>query len=326
MKVTILDDYFNTLRSLPCFEQLAGHEVTVWTDHVKDTDQLVERLRDTEALVLFRERTPITAALLERLPALKLISLRSVYPHIDVPTCTRLGVVVSSNLHADTPSYAAAELTWALLLAAARDLPQQQASLRRGAWQSGVGDTIRGKTLGVLGYGRIGAVVAGYARAFGMPVVAWGGPGSLARATADGHNAAPDQRALFTYSDIVTVHLRLAPTTTAAITRADLDAMSPHSILINTSRAALIEPGALLAALKAGRPGRAAIDVYDTEPQTDPTNQLLTLDTVICTPHIGYVTHDEYNLQFTDIFDQITAFNNGTPTNVVNPEALAAPR
>ena len=322
MNVTILDDYFDTLRTLPCFQRLDGHQVTVWTDHVDNVDQLADRLRDTEALILFRERTPLTAELLQRLPALRLISQRSVYPHIDIQACTRLGIVVSSDLHAGTPSYAAAELTWALLLAAVRDLPRQQASLRAGRWQCGVGETLRGKTLGILGYGRIGKVVAGYATAFGMRVIAWGNAGSLTRATADGHRIAPDQRALFAHCDVISLHLRLVPATTAIVTRADLDAMSQRAVLVNTSRAALIEPGALAAALRAGRPGRAAIDVYEHEPLTDTADELLTLDTVVCTPHIGYVTREEYNLHFADIFDQIITFSDGTPIHVVNPEVL----
>src|SRR5262245_52735205 len=205
MKIAILDDYFDTVRTLPCFGKLAGHEVTVWNDHVQDTDALAQRLADTECLVLIRERTAIRAPLLERLPKLKLISQRSVYPHIDVEACTRLGIVVSSNPHAGTPSYAAAELTWALVLAAARQLPQQMASLKAGTWQIGVGTTLRGKTLGIFGYGRIGAAVAGYGKAFGMEVLAWARPQSLARARADGHAVAPSKEAFFATCDVITL-------------------------------------------------------------------------------------------------------------------------
>src|ERR1700741_3558973 len=187
MKVSILDDYFDTLRTLDCYRKLAGHDVTIWNDHVQDVDKLVERLKDTEALVLIRERTQIRTPLLERLPRLKLISQRSVYPHIDIDTCTRLGVVVWSSQHADTPSYATAELTWGLVLSAARMIPQQVASLKAGHWQFGVGSTLRGKLFGVYGYGRIGSVVAGYARAFGMNVLIWGREGALAKARADGY-------------------------------------------------------------------------------------------------------------------------------------------
>ena len=322
MKVSILDDYFDTLRTLPCFARLAGHDVTVWTDHVQDTGALAARLRDCEALVLIRERTQIRAPLLERLPRLRLISQRSVSPHIDVDACTRLGVVVSSSQHPGTPSYATAELTWGLVLAAARRLPQQVASLRAGAWQAGVGTTLRGKTLGVFGYGRIGAVVAGYGRAFGMRVLVWGREASRGRAAADGHEAAASQAALFEEGDVVSLHLRLVPATRGIVTAADLARMKPSALLVNTSRAALIEPGALAAALRAGRPGGAAVDVYEEEPLRDPAHPLLGLDNVVCTPHIGYVTREEYEVQFGDVFDQITAYAAGAPINVVNPEAL----
>jgi D-3-phosphoglycerate dehydrogenase / 2-oxoglutarate reductase len=322
MKVTILDDYFDTLRTLPCFAGLAGHEVTVWTDHVQATDALADRLRDCEALVLIRERTQIRAPLLERLPRLRLISQRSVYPHIDVDACTRLGVVVSSSQHPGAPSYATAELTWALILAAARRLPQQVASLRAGTWQTGVGTTLRGKTLGVFGYGRIGAVVAGYGRAFGMRVLVWAGEASRARAVADGHAAAASQAALFEDADVVSLHLRLVPATRGVVTAADLARMKPSALLVNTSRAALIGPGAPAAALRAGRPGMAAVDVYEEEPLRDPAYPLLGLDNAVCTPHLGYVTREEYEVQFRDVFDQITAYAAGAPINVVNPEVL----
>ena len=283
---------------------------------------LADRLKDTEALVLIRERTKIGAGLLERLPNLKLISQRSVYPHIDIEACTRLGVVVSSNMHAGTPSYAAAELTWALVQAAARRLPKQVADMKRGLWQTDVGVTLRGKTLGVFGYGRIGSVVAGYGRAFGMDILVWSSSGSRERARADGYATADSQADFFVRADVVSLHLRLKPDTHGIVTAADLDRMKPSATLVNTSRAPLIEPGALLAALGAGRPGFAAVDVYEDEPVTDPDYPLLKLDNVICTPHIGYVTRDEYEVQFADIFDQILAFEAGSPIHVVNPEAL----
>ncbi len=326
MKVAILDDWFDTLRSLPCFESLAVHDVSVFTDHVQDTETLAHRLADTEALVLIRERTEIRAPLLERLPRLRLISQRSVYPHIDVDACTSLGIVVSSNLHAGTPSYAAAELTWALVLAAMRQLPEQVRSLRAGHWQTGVGRSLRGKTLGVYGYGRIGRVVAGYGRAFGMDVVAWSRPESLERARADGVTPARGRTDLFSGSDVVSLHLRLVPATRGVVTAADLASMRPDALLVNTSRAGLIQPGALVAGLRAGRPGMAALDVYETEPLTDPTHPLLSMDNVVCTPHIGYVTKEEWDVQFSDIFDQIIAYADGTPINVVNPDVLANAR
>ncbi len=322
MKVTILDDYFDTLRTLPCFARLAGHDVTIWNDHVQDVDALAERLRETEALVLIRERTQIRAPLLDRLDALRLISQRSVYPHIDIEACTRRGIVVSSNLHTGTPSYAAAELTWALILAAARRLPQQVAALKRGVWQTGVGDTLRGKTLGIYGYGRIGAAVAGYGRAFGMPVLVWARPESRERAVADGHRAAENKQSFFEQCDVVTLHMRLVDATRGIVTARDLAAMNPGALVVNTSRAQLIEDGALVAALRTGRPGMAAVDVYEQEPLRDPSHPLLAMDNVVATPHIGYVTREEYDLQFSDVFDQIVAFAEGKPINVVNPEVL----
>jgi D-3-phosphoglycerate dehydrogenase / 2-oxoglutarate reductase len=260
MRVSILDDYFQTLRTLDCFSKLADHDVTVWNDHTKDIDELVDRLRDAEALVLIRERTQIRAALLGRLPSLRLISQRSVYPHIDVDACTELGIVVSSDLHQGSPSYATAELTWGLAIAGMRRIPQQVASMKAGHWQDSVGHALRFKTLGLYGYGRIAKVV--------------------------------------------------------------LSRMKPTALLVNTSRAGLIEPGALVEALQQGRPGAAAVDVYESEPIVDTTSPLLQMDNVICTPHIGYVSTDEWELQFSDVFDQINAFAAGSPTNVVNPAVL----
>ena len=322
MKVSILDDYTDTVRGLSCFGKLAGHDVTIWNDHVQDTDELAARLKNTEILVLIRECTSISGPLIERLPKLKLISQRSAYPHIDIDACTRTGVVVSSNLHAGTPSYATAELTWALILAAMRRIPQQTQSLREGKWQTGIGHTLRGKTLGVFSYGRIGSTVAGFGRAFGMRVIAWGSEASRLRASADGIIAAPSKEEFFEACDIVSLHIRLLPATRGIVTRADLARMKPESLIVNTSRAGLIEPGALLTALNAGRPGYAALDVYEDEPLLSAENPLPHMDNVICTPHIGYVTREEYELQFSDIFDQIAAYCHGTPVNVINPEAL----
>ena len=326
MRIAILDDYFDTLRTLECFRKLEGHQVTVWNDHVQDDEGLSQRLRDTEALVLIRERTQIRAPLLARLPKLRLISQRSVYPHIDVDACTRLGIVVSSSQHPGTPSYAAAELTWALVLAAARQIPQQVSAMKAGRWQIGVGTTLRGRTLGVFGYGRIGSEVARYGRAFGMEVLIWSSEASLARAQADGHRVAESQADFFSRCDVVSLHLRLVDRTRGIVGAEDLARMKPSALLVNTSRAALIAPGALVAALKAGRPGGAAVDVYEDEPVRDPRHPLLELDNVICTPHIGYVSRDEYEVQFTDVFDQIVAYAAGKPINVVNPEVLSRRR
>jgi len=322
MKISILDDYFDTLRTLPCFQKLTGHEIEVWNDHVQDTNALTARLKDAECLVLIRERTKIQGALLERLPKLKLISQRSVYPHIDVETCTRLGIVVSSSQHAGSPSYAAAELTWALILASARRLPQQMASLKAGKWQIGVGTTLRGKTLGIFGYGRIGTTVAGYGKAFGMNVMAWARKESLTRARLDGYTTARDKVEFFESCDVISLHMRLVPATRHIVKADDLTRMKPTAMLVNTSRASLIEPGALVAALRAGRPGYAAVDVFEDEPMLDAHFPLLQFEQVVATPHIGYVTREEYETQFADVFDQIAAFVAGRPINVVNPKAL----
>jgi len=322
MKITVLDDYHDTVRTLACFAKLAGHDVTVWNDHVQDVEALAERLRETEALVLIRERTKIRTALLERLPNLKLISQRSVYPHIDVDTCTRLGVIVSSSQHPGTPSHATAELAWGLILASVRQIPQQMDSLRRGKWQIGVGTTLRGKTLGIYGYGRIGAAVAGYGRAFGMKVLVWAREATRERARAEGWETASSKAAFFETCDVITLHMRLVEATRGIVTPDDLARMKPTALLVNTSRAPLIAPGALVAALRAGQPGFAAVDVYEEEPLLDTAHPLLNMPNVVCTPHIGYVSREEYEVQFADIFDQITAYAAGRPINVVNPDVL----
>src|SRR5947208_4824963 len=326
MKVSILDDYFDTLRTLECFAKLAGHDVTIWNDHVQDVDVLAERLRDTEALVLIRERTQIRTPLLERLAKLKLISQRSVYPHIDIDTCTRLGIVVSSSQHADTPSYATAEFTWGLVLAGMRAIPQQVANMKAGKWQIGVGQSVGGKTLGIYGYGRIGAVVAGYGKAFGMKVLVWAREASRLRAREDGYAAAASKKAFFEECDVISLHMRLIDATHGIVTARDLARMKPTALIVNTSRAPLIEPGALVAALKAGRPGKAAVDVYEEEPLRDTGHPLLNMDNAICTPHLGYVTREDHEIAFAEIFDQINAYVAGKAINVVNPEVLGSAR
>jgi len=322
MKISILDDYHYTVPTLRCFEKLKAHEVEVWNDHVQDVDVLAQRLRDTEVLVLIRERTKILAPLLARLDKLKLISQRSVYPHIDIDACTRHGVIVSSSQHPGTPCYAAAELTWGLILAAMRQIPQQMAALKAGHWQIGIGSTLREKTLGIYGYGRIASVVAGYGRAFGMKVLVWAREASLGRALRDGYSVARSKEEFFEQCDVISLHMRLVPATKGIVTAGDLARMKPTALIVNTSRAPLIEPGALVAALQAGRPGMAGIDVYEEEPVLDTGHPLLALENVVCTPHIGYVTREEYDTQFTEIFDQITAYCAGKPINVVNPEVL----
>jgi D-3-phosphoglycerate dehydrogenase len=322
MKISVLDDYHDTLRTLDCFKKLSGHDVEIWNDHVQDVDALARRLRDTEALVLIRERTQIRAPLLQRLDKLRLISQRSVYPHIDIEACTQLGIIVSSSQHADTPSYATAELTWGLILATLRQIPQQMSALKAGKWQIGVGNGLRGKTLGIYGYGRIGSVVAGYAKAFGMNVLVWAREDSRKQAQRDGYAVAPSKEAFFAECDVISLHMRLVEGTRGIVTANDLSRMKPTALLVNTSRAALIEPGALISALKSGRPGMAAVDVYEEEPVRDTSYPLFTMVNVVCTPHIGYVTRDEYEIQFSEVFDQIVSYAAGKPINVVNPKVL----
>ena len=319
MKVHILDDWFDTLRGLPCFAKLKDHDVTVWNDHEPDPERLAARVADAEALVLFRERTKIGEPLLSRTPKLELISQRSVYPHVDVPACTANGVMLCSNMHSGTPSYAAAEMTLALMLASYRQIPQQVASIRSGDWQMGVGRTLRGRTLGLYGYGRIAKAVATYAQAIGMKVQWWSSDEGRARAMADGQTVAASREAFFATSDIVSLHVRLKPTTRGIITGDDLAAMSPRSLFINTSRSGLIASDALETEIAKGRIF-AAVDVFDEEPLRDTTHPLLTHPNVLPTPHLGYVTEDEFDLQFSDIFDQINAFAAGSPIHVINPE------
>lgn len=326
MNVTILDDYHNTVRTLGSFAKLADHKVTIWNDHLQDEDALAKRLAETEILVLIRERTKIRAPLLDRLPKLKLISQRSVWPHIDVEACTRLGIVVSSDRHSSTPSYATAELTWALVLAAMRQIPQQVAALKAGQWQIGVGASLRGKTLGLYGWGRIAHEVAGYGRAFGMNVMVWARETSLERARQEGFAVADSKEIFFEQSDVLSLHLRLVDATRHIVTASDLARMKPTSLLVNTSRSPLVARGALAEALRAGRPGQAAVDVFDQEPLTDPSDPFLLLPNLLATPHIGYVTREEYEVQFSDIFDQIIAYSKGTPTNVANPDVLGQMR
>src|SRR5688572_6712023 len=324
MKITILDDYQNVVRSLDAFRKLEGHNVTIWNDHTKDVDVLAERLKDTEALVLIRERTPIRASLIERLPKLRIVSQRSVYPHIDVDALTRRGIVLSSDMHPGKPSFATAELTWGLVIVALRHIPQEVAALKAGRWQSTVGIGLRGRNLGIYGYGRIGAQVAGYGRAFGMNVSVWGREGSLQRAQAEGYAAAPSREAFFEHCDVISLHVRLRPETRGMLTADDLARMKPTSLIVNTSRAGLIAPGALVEALKKGRPGMAAVDVYEEEPVQGGNHPLLELDNALCTPHTAWLEPDTYELYFGEAFDNINAFLSGTPANIVNPEVLQA--
>jgi len=322
MKVAILDDYHGTIRTLGVFKKLADHDVKIWNDHLQDTDRLAERLKDTEALVLIRERTKIRAPLIAKLPKLKLISQRSVYPHIDIEACTKQGVLVCSNMHAGTPSYSTSEMTWALILAAAREIPQNVQAMKEGKWQVGVGSTLRNKYLGLFGYGRIAGEVAKIGAAMGMKILVWAREQSRQKAKEHGYEVAASKEDFFARSDVLSLHMRLVDATRNIVTAADLARMKPTAIFVNTSRAPLVESGALEAALKAGRPGKAAVDVYEEEPVIGGKHPLLAMDNVICSPHLGYVTRDEFEVQFSDIFDQINAFVAGKPINMVNPDAL----
>ena len=304
MRIVIPDDYQDAVRTLNCFAKLAGHDVTIYNDTVKDVDELAARFRDAEALVLIRERTAIDDALLARLPHLRLISQTGKgAAHIDLDACARRGVEVAVGTGSP---YAPAELTWALVLAAMRRIPWEAERMREGRWQGGLGTTVRGRTLGIYGYGKIGSLVAGYGRAFGMKVLVFGREGSRERALADGFAFADSRNVLFETSDVLSLHLRLTKETRGIVTAGDLASMKGTALLVNTSRAELIEPGALEAALRAGRPGMAAVDVYEEEPVT--AHPLLQLPDVLCTPHLGYVERDSYELYLGQAFDNVNAF------------------
>jgi D-3-phosphoglycerate dehydrogenase len=326
MKISILDDYANVVRDLPCFAKIKHHDVTVWNDQTADQDVLASRLKDTEILVLLRERTAIRAPLIARMPKLRLISQRNVYPHIDIDACTERGILVCSTTPPMTAFHAAAELTWGLIIASMRRIPQEVAALKAGRWQSSAGLDIQGSTLGIFGYGRIGALLARYAKAFEMNPIAFGRSGSIERARADGVETAPSREALFEQSDILAVTIRLYPATRHIVKAADLARMKPTSLFVNTSRAALVEPGALVEALRKGRPGMAALDVFDEEPVYGAKDPLVMMDNVVATPHLGYVTQSNLESYFTYAFDQIVAWEARKPTNMVNPEAFERSR
>jgi D-3-phosphoglycerate dehydrogenase len=322
MQIVILDDYQDAVRQLDCFGQLSGHTVSIYRDPPADLDQLVARLADAEALVLIRERTSITSALLDRLPRLRLISQTGkISNHLDLAACTAHGVAVAEGVGSPV---APAELAWALILAASRRLPQYCAELQAGRWQSsrglGLGRALSGLTLGIWGYGKIGRMIAGYGRAFGMQVLVWGRPPSLAAAALDGYGTASDQAALFRQSDVLSLHLRLNEATRGCVGLADLARMKPDALFVNISRAELVAAGALEQALAGGRPGFAALDVYESEPIITPEHPLLRLPNVVCTPHLGYVEQASYERYFASAFANILAFASGSPQNLANPE------
>jgi D-3-phosphoglycerate dehydrogenase len=320
MKIGIPDDYADVVRTLAAFKTIAGHAVSIWTDAAPDLDAQVERLKDIEALTLLRERTPISAALVARLPALRLITISGPYPNVDVAACTAHGIAVCASIN--RASTATPELTWGLVLAAMRNIPQEVSRLKGGAWQGHIGRVLHGRTLGILGFGRIGKAVAGYGRAFGMRVLVWSRARGLAEAKAQGFELAGGPDELYAEADVLSVHLRLTPETRGFITRADLARMKPTSLFVNTSRAELVEPDALVAALRAGRPGSAAVDVYEHEPVTGARHPLLDLPNALCTPHLGFVALDQLDQYFADQFDCVLAFARGEPIDVINPEVL----
>lgn len=323
MNITILDDYLDvvpTLSSFAEFSKNARHRVTVWKDHTKDVDVLADRLSDTQALVLLRERTPVTAALLGRLRSLKLITQNGPYPHVDVAACTRSGVLLCAGK--PRPSSATAELAWGLVLAAMRRIPQEMARLKSGGWQGTLGTGLRGRTLGVFGYGTIGSQVAGFGRAFGMRVMVWSRERGIAAARANSYEIAQSQEKMFEEADVLSLHVRLVEDTRGIVRASDLARMKPEALFVNTSRAALVEEDALVQALRAGRPGAAAVDVYEQEPVVDRDHPLLNMENVVCTPHLGYVERDQLDRYFADQFRRVEAFEKGEPIDVVNPEAL----
>jgi D-3-phosphoglycerate dehydrogenase / 2-oxoglutarate reductase len=306
MKIVIPDDYQDAVRHLECFAKLEGHDVTIFNDTVSDVGTLASRFHDAEALVLIRERTPITEELLARLPNLRLIAQTGKgAAHIDMDACARRGVSV--RVGSGSPN-APAELTWALVLAARRRIVSEATSLRAGKWQSSsIGETVRGRTLAIFGYGKIGSIVAGFGRAFGMDVLVWGREGSLTRAAKDGYATAGSKRDLFERADVLSLHLKLDASTQGIVKASDLASMKPSALLVNTARADLVEPGALESALRAGRPGFAAVDVFEEEP-VGASHPLLLMDNVLATPHLGYVEKDSYELYFTQAFDEVVAF------------------
>ena len=331
MNIIILDDYQDAVRKLRCAARLEAYNAKIFTNTVKGIGQLAVRLRDAEVLVLIRERTQFPKALLEKLPKLRLIvQTGKVGPHIDLAACTRLGIAVADGTGSPV---AAAELTWALIMAAMRRLPQYIGNLKHGVWQQsglkaasmppnfGLGQVLRGRTLGIWGYGKIGQLVAGYGKAFGMQVQVWGSEASRASALADGFAAAASREAFFEDCDVLTLHLRLNDETRSSINLEDLARMKPTALFVNTSRAELVADNALVSALNKGRPGLAAIDVFEAEPILQ-GHPLLRLENAICTPHIGYVEQDNYERYFGAAFDDVINFIHNEPSNIVNPDAL----
>lgn len=321
MNIAIPDDYQDCVRSLKCFALLEPHDVHIFNDTVRDVDSLASRFAKADALVLTRERTVITGELLDRLPRLRLIcQTGKVSSNIDVQACTEHGVVVMDGKGDPSPT---AELAWALILASRRHLVSEANRLRDGQWQGSLGQQLRGQRLGIYSYGRIGKLVAGYGKAFGMRVWAWGRQGSTDRARTDGIEVAPSREAFFADSDIVSLHIRLNAETRGLVTGDDLARMKPSALFVNTSRAELVRDGALERALRQGKPGFGAVDVYEQEPVLGAAHPLLALPNALCTPHIGFVERDNYELYYGSAFENLVRFAAGDTTGAVNPEALS---
>lgn len=320
MKIAILDDYQDTVKELDCFQLLKDHEVMILNQSKKDPYRLAEKLKDAEILVLIRERTQIDADLLSNLPKLKLISQTGkISNHLDLKACTNRNVAVAEGIGSPI---APAELTWALILNTVRQIPAAIADFKAGKWQTNIGSSIYGKTIGIWGYGKIGKMIAGYAKAFGAKVVVWGSENSRINAVNDGFENAKSKEDFFRLADVVSLHLRLNDKTEGIVKESDLILMKPTAALINTARAELIEEGALLRCLKAGRPGFAGVDVYEEEPIYDSNYELLKMRNVVCTPHLGYVEKNGYELYFAKAFENVISYINGNPTNIANPEVL----
>ena len=325
MKIAVLDDYQDVFRAVPGFERLKEHEVVVFRDTEKDPEKLAQRLQDSDAVVLTQQRSSFPRDVIEKLPKLRLIAQTGSHKdHFDIAACTEKGIVIVAKGGGRLNS--TAELTWALILASVRHIPQEAQQLKTGAWQTTVGTTLFAKTLGIYALGKIGAMVAQIGTAFGMNVKCWGREGSRARARDAGYGVPVSREAFFEGADIISLHLPLDKDTRGIITAADLARMKPTALLVNTSRALLIEEGALVAALKRGRPGRAAVDVYESEPVTGGNHPLLALPNALCTPHLGYNVRELYEALYGHAIENILAFASGKPINVINPEALSVRR
>ncbi|MDR0262765.1 MAG: D-2-hydroxyacid dehydrogenase family protein [Sphingobacterium sp.] len=321
MRITILDDYQDAVRKLDCFKILDGHDVQILKQSYSDPALLAEKLSDTDALVLIRERTKITEGLLSQLPKLKLISQTGkISNHLDLAVCSRFHVAVAESMGSPV---APAELTWILIMNALRGLPQALCDMKKGLWQTNMGECVSGKTIGIWSYGKIGKRIAQFAKAFGAQVIVWGSEKSREEAVKDGFLAAASKSDFFHFSDVVTLHLRLVPATRGIVKLEDLRSMKPTALFVNTSRAELVEEGALLTALETGIPGMAAVDVYESEPISDPNYPLLQLPNVLCTPHVGYVEKNGYEQLFRLAFENIVAFFEGAPQHIANPEVLS---